>query len=650
MEKRKWKRSALILGMYIGILAAETVWAEENEKTMDVVFTHDIHSYLNSYEIAVDGVNTDVGGMARLKTLLDEKRSENPDTLVLDAGDFSMGTLFHTVFAESAIEYRMLGRLGFDATTFGNHEFDFGCGELAQMMTVAADQEEELPPLLICNVDWTQDNEATKLMTEAGEKCGLADYAMFRKGDVSVAVLGVFGKNALECTPGAELTFLDPVESVKKTVKEIKEKEDPDMIVCISHSGTWSDPDQSEDEILAEAVPELDLIVSGHTHTTLPEPIIHGDTVIGSCGAYGRYTGTVSMKQKEDGRWELESYELIPMDEEVEKDETTQKVLDEFSENINQQYLGQFDLKADQVLAQNDVTFEEVVDMEYEHTEHALSDLMADAFRYEVNRIGSDEQKADVTVVSAGIVRGTYLKGNITVENVFESFSLGQGPDKIAGYPLISVYLTGDELKTAAEIDASISDFMTVARLYMSGCSFTYNPSRMILNRVTDVWLNPQVMDDSREELDSKKLYRVVTDLYTGRMLGAVTDKSYGILKIVPKFADGTAVENLEDCIVYDENGNELKAWVAIADYLQSFEKNEDGISQVPAYYTQMHGRKDAVKDSSLGAVLGKPNKYALMIYGAVAAAIAAAAVIIVLIVKLIRRIIRRRCRKVQRS
>ena len=112
MEKRKWKRSALILGMYIGILAAETVWAEGNEKTMDVVFTHDIHSYLNSYEIAVDGVNTDVGGMARLKTLLDEKRSENPDTLVLDAGDFSMGTLFHTVFAESAIEYRMLGRLG----------------------------------------------------------------------------------------------------------------------------------------------------------------------------------------------------------------------------------------------------------------------------------------------------------------------------------------------------------------------------------------------------------------------------------------------------------------------------------------------------------------------------------------------------------
>ena len=69
------------------------------------------------------------------------------------------------------------------------------------------------------------------------------------------------------------------------------------------------------------------------------------------------------------------------------------------------------------------------------------------------------------------------------MEQVYNSFSLGTGKDGLAGYPLISAYLTGKELKTVAEVDASISDFMTIARLYCSGMNFTYNPHRMILNK-----------------------------------------------------------------------------------------------------------------------------------------------------------------------
>lgn len=111
------------------------------------------------------------------------------------------------------------------------------------------------------------------------------------------------------------------------------------------------------------------------------------------------------------------------------------------------------------------------------------------------------------------------------------------------GYPLISVYLTGKELKTAAEIDASVSDFMTTARLYSSGLNFTYNPNRMILNKVTDVYLDDG--NGGRIELEDDKLYRVVADLYSGQMLSAVTDMSYGLLSLVPKYADGTPIEDL---------------------------------------------------------------------------------------------------------
>ena len=88
-------------------------------------------------------------------------------------------------------------------------------------------------------------------------------------------------------------------------------------------------------------------------------------------------------------------------------------------------------------------------------------------------------------------------------------FSLGIGADGVPGYPLLSVYLTGEELKTLAEIDASISDFMNIARLYNSGLHFTYNPNRMILNKVTDVYLVDANGDPV--ELEDDKLYRVVS-------------------------------------------------------------------------------------------------------------------------------------------
>ena len=112
----------------------------------------------------------------------------------------------------------------------------------------------------------------------------------------------------------------------------------------------------------------------------------------------------------------------------------------------------------------------------------------------------------------------------ITVEDVFNAYSLGIGLDGVPGYPLISVYLTGAELKTAAEIDASVSDFMPSARLYMSGLNFSFNPHRIILNKVTKV----KIVDASGNEADLQddKLYRVVCDLYSGQMLGAVTDVS----------------------------------------------------------------------------------------------------------------------------
>ncbi len=636
----------LIITMLLPFVMNIPAEAAEKSKQLDVLFTHDTHSHLNSFSTIVDGEQKEVGGFAKIKTLIDEKKKENPDTLILDGGDFSMGTLIQTVYDTEAAELRMLGYLGCDVSTFGNHEFDYRSKGLADMLTVAKNSGETVPSLVVCNVDWDSMekaglSEGQKQIQSAFENYGVKDYVIVQKGDVKIAVVGVFGVDALKCAPTCELLFKDPVESVKKTVEEIKKNETVDMIACVSHSGTWEDEKKSEDEILAKEVPDLDLIISGHTHSELKEPIQHGNTYIVSCGEYGRNLGSLSMTQKQDGRWELNSYELIPVSEEVEPDQEAQERIDALMDRVDTNYLTNFGYTRDEVLAENDVEFNSLEEMETKHEELNLGDIMSDSYIYSVEHSEDyNGTPVDVAVVPSGCVRDTYTKGDITVEDVYNSFSLGIGTDGLAGYPLIDVYLTGKELKLAAEVDASVSDFMTTARLYCSGLNFTYNPHRMILNKVTDCYLTRE--DGKRIEIQDDQLYRVVTDLYTGQMLGSVMEMSYGLLKIEPKDKDGNPIENLEDQAIM-EGDKELKAWDAIARYMQSFDDTDgNGIPNVPEYYETTHGRKVVDDSRNVINLVKNPNKFSVMIVGIVLVLI----LIIVLLVVLIRKVIKKRRRK----
>ena len=644
--KKKLLTSLMICALLFAGLFSGQVSAEKEAKSVDVMFLHDTHSHLNEFATVEDGESQVLGGFAKIKTLINEQKAENPDTLLLDAGDFSMGTLIQVVFEEEASEIRMLGELGFDVTTLGNHEFDYKAKGLAKMMNNPVASGDALPAMVVCNVDWesmqakgmTDDQQ---LLWDAFENFGVEDYIVVEKNDVTIAITGVFGEDCLDCVPNCPLEFRDPVEAVKETVAEIKANEEVDMIVCVSHSGTWDDEDKSEDEILAKSVPELDLIISGHTHTKLPEPIVHGDTYIVSAAEYGKYLGNLTMTQKADGRWTMDSYELITVDTTIEPDAATQEKIDSMMDMVDSKYLEQFGFTKDQVLATNEVEFADSSDTSRLHTEINLGSIMADSYTYAVEKFDTvDTNPVDVTVVPSGVIRDTFALGDITTANVYNTFSLGIGADGIPGYPLISVYLTGAELKTAAEIDASVSDLMTTARLYTDGLCWTYNPNRMILNKTTDVYLING--DGERVELEDDKLYRVVTDFFSSQMLGNVTDLSYGILSLVPKFADGTPIENYEDAIIY--NGDqELKAWVAISEYMTSFEDTDgDKVPNVPQTYAVEEGRKVVEDSKNIVDLLKNPNKFFFIIIGVVLVVIAILVLIIVLIIKLIKMVVKK--------
>lgn len=622
--KKKLLVLALGLLMILAVAMPQmNVAAEQTGNKVDIMFLHDTHSHLNAFTTVEGTESVTMGGFARIKTLINAQKAKNPNTLLLDAGDFSMGTLVQAVYEEEAAELRSLGALGIDATTFGNHEFDYRAKGISNMLNAAVNSGDALPSILLCNMDWdamkaaglTEDQQ---MILNAFENYGVKDYMVVDKGGVNIAIIGVFGKDANACVAQCPVIFEDPVEAVKETVAEIKAKEDVDMIVCISHGGVDANEKKSEDEILAKEVPDIDLIVSGHTHTKLDEPIRHGNTYIVSCAEYGKYLGGLTMTQNGAGRWNIAEYKLIPVTTDIAQDAEAQKVVDGFMSLVDTKYLAQFGYKKDQVLCTNEVQFSQLKDLYDVHEELNLGSLIADAYTYAVDHANTgDDTPVLVAVAPSGTIRDTYALGNITVENVFNSFSLGIGEDGIPGYPLISVYLTGEELKLVAEIDASVSDLMTSARLYTDGLYWHYNPNRLILSKVTETFIIDS--QGNRIELEDDKLYRVVTDFYSSQMLGGVTDMSYGLLSLVPKFKDGTPIERYEDAVI-KVDGKELKAWTAIAQYMQSFEDTDgDGVPNVPQVYATKEGRKVVEDSKDIQDLIKNPNKFTYMILAVLA-------------------------------
>lgn len=642
MNLRKKAMSAMLLTMMLCILCISSVVAAENNKGKEnatILFTHDLHSHLEEFKTE-KGM---VGGVARLKTAIDEKRAENPATFVFDGGDFSMGTVYQTIYETHAPELTMLGRLGYDAVTFGNHEFDYRSEGTANMLRSAlenakSDSSVVLPQFVIANIDWQKNqSKENKVVEKALDDYGSTAYTIIEREGIKVGVFGVLGEDAEKDAPKSGFEFESIVTRARKAVDKMKLR-GVDMVVCLSHSGTNEDADKSEDEILAKEVPGIDVIISGHTHTKLEKYIKYGDTYIVSAGSYGKYLGELELTQGEKGRWTLTEYSLKKMNESVAQDEGILAEIDKYKKLVNEEYLSQFNYTYDKVLANNDIEFTQMDKFGKTLKEEPLGSIIADSYIYAVKKAEGDKYKPVVaSVAPAGTIRDTLQKGQITVADAFAVCSLGIGKDRIPGYPLVSFYLTGKELKLAAEIDTSVSPLMPTAQLYPSGVSWTYNPNRMFLNKTTNVRLTSNLSASEsvpEESIENKKLYRVVTGLYAAQMLSAAEDETKGLLKITPKTEEGAVIKDYEKYIVHDENGAEIKEWYALSSYLESFEKNKDGIPQIPNKYAQTENRKVKVDSNNVIELIKSPNQYALALGGVIIVLLLGAALLIRFVIK----------------
>ncbi len=620
--------ASLTLALLMLLSLCVVSYAEEasTEDEITVLFTHDLHSHLLP-SLNENGVG-EYGGYARLMTLIREQRALDPNAILVDGGDFSMGSLFQTAYATSAIELRMMGAMGYDATTFGNHEFDYLQSGLKSMLNVAADCVDEVPPIVCANywppVEGEDGYDAE--MWQALDNYGVKDYIILERGGVYYVLFGILGFDSNDCAPNSGMILGDPVavaqETVDVAVKDCKDRFGADpVVICLSHSGT--EDGKGEDYELAKEVEGIDLIISGHTHTALKEPIKVNDTVIASAGEYGRYLGVVKLTRE----GELKSYELIPVDETVAEDPAIASLTEGYKSSVENDYLSKYGFSFDQVLLNNPYRFDTVSEVYATQHESTLGNLFADAYKSAVE--STTGKKVDVALTAAGVVRASMPIGDVTASDVFNAASLGVGTEG----ELIAIYLTGKDLKNAIELDASVQPLMTSAQLFMSGIEYSFNTNRMIFNKVDYAML--QNGDGTLSEIEDDKLYHVVAGMYMGQMLGSAEETSLGILTITPRDAAGNpiAVSDLVNYVVKDENGMALKEWYAIASYLDAMEGDV-----MDSRYEKTDGRKVVYSSWSPVKLLQKANVFTYVVLALLLLILTAVLIVTVKIVKIIKR------------
>lgn len=665
----KFRRfSAFFLALLLAALCvlpasavAEGCTQETNVTT--ILFTHDLHSHFLPQSTAEGGES---GGYARLKTVIDGERAMNPDALLVDGGDFSIGSLIQTLYTTQAAELRTMGAMGYDAVTIGNHEFDHKGTGFAEMLNSAKAAQQAavelllvdarpledmdayrerfgpvtpvLPTLLEANYAPADDNPDRAFIRSAMEDYGVTDCVTLERGGVTYGLFGLMGVDSDECAPTSGFTRTDAAKAAKRCVETLK-GEGAEIIVCLSHSGTGDSLASSEDEELAKAVDGIDVIVSGHTHSTLAEPLVVNDTYIVSSGPYCQNLGSLTFSWDGSGQKRLLDYRLIPIDETVAENPEIAGLVEQWKDMVGETYLARYGLTYDEVLTHSDYDLNTPASAVQEN--NGLGTLVSDAFLWADRTLNAAyaDSPHTVSVTADGVLRANLPAGDLTAAMAFDVLSMGVGEDGTSGFPLVAVYLTGKELKAAMEVDASVTPIMPAAQLYMSGAKYAFNTKRMFFNRVYDAALTDVTFDESGTgnayEIDDNALYRVVTGMYSAQMLGTVKSKSMGLLSLEPKQANGTPVTDFADCILYDANGNELKEWYALAAYLEQF--GEDGLPD--RYADPANGCKQVSDSFAPGQLLAGWNGITWVVLGIVLLVLA----LILLLIRSLRRRIRRK-------
>ncbi|MGI9544776.1 MAG: bifunctional metallophosphatase/5'-nucleotidase [Cyclobacteriaceae bacterium] len=241
------------LGVYLG---AHHVFASSRTERITILHTNDLHSRVESFP-SDSGPHAGKGGMARRAGLINQIREEVENLLLFDSGDIFQGTAYFN-FYKGEVELKLMSQMGYDAATLGDHDFELGLEGLEEQLAHADF------PFLIANYDFAGTTLENKF----------APHKIFERGGIKIGVfgLGVDLAGLINEKLYEGINYLDPVGIAREICQELKDLE-CDIIICLSHLGFQYDTDQISDVTLARKVNGIDLILGGHTHIYLDEPV-----------------------------------------------------------------------------------------------------------------------------------------------------------------------------------------------------------------------------------------------------------------------------------------------------------------------------------------------------------------------------------------
>lgn len=284
MKRREFIQQTAAASALIGLGGMGLTSFASTTKKITILHTNDVHSHIDAFG-PDDGRNPNQGGVARRASLIKSIREENPNTLLLDAGDIFQGTPYFNYYG-GELEFKLMSMLNYDVATIGNHDFDNGIDGLYA----------QLPHAKFDFVSANYDFSNTIMDTH------VKPYRIFIKDGIKIGIfgLGIQLEGLVDKKMYKETVYLDPIESSQEMTRILKEDEKCDLIICLSHIGYHyrNAPERISDLNLAKATKDIDLIIGGHTHTFLDKPTVvrnaeNKNMLVNQVGCYGINLGRI---------------------------------------------------------------------------------------------------------------------------------------------------------------------------------------------------------------------------------------------------------------------------------------------------------------------------------------------------------------------
>jgi len=580
---------------------------DDNGKNLQVTIlqTTDMHNRVTGYGqhtlYSPDGLDNDsvLGGFARLATKTNEIRdaqtADDIPVLLLDSGDYTMGTVYDLLWDTDPAPFAYLQHMQYDAVTLGNHEFDYNPQRLADMITTAQGEGFDIPIVasnMVFDDTDTEDDDLEALQTSGDI---VTTFIKTLDNGLIVGIVGLLGETADDYAPNAvPVTFnsdysdTDVQAAIQATVNTLRSQSH--VVVALSHSGltdvTPSAP-AGDDVTLAENISGIDIILSGHEHKRTDSVVSVTNTTTGHvtrivcAGAYTRNLLQVDFTVNTKSRSIVSDVTLTnhTIDDTIVGDTDVNDMVDTWDTAINAMSL---DYDIEDTVATTTPALSSS-----SPGENGLGSLIADSFRY----VGTSGTEQTFGGCANGTIRNSFTATQaISFADLFALLPLGMTSETdqdplLPGYPLLKIYVYGDEVWDICGFNAKIIQYYAYLPSYseyfvsLSGLQYTYDTSYA----VTDV--NAYAYDDydctgtaSTDILDDEStLYPMIIDSYVMAML--LSDSIQTLLgnmgfSIVPKLSDETVItEDNMGLARLDSDGvtigtQEYQCWQAFADYL----------------------------------------------------------------------------------